>query len=108
MDAHSYQVMHLPGEQRYQILRDGHPVGEARYQERPGTIVLTHTGVTPAARGEGVGSRLVAGVLEDIRARGLRVVPLCPFVAAYIERHPEHADLVASVPMTPRHVQIER
>jgi predicted GNAT family acetyltransferase len=51
--------------------------------------------------GSGVGSALVAGALDDIRSRGLRVVPLCPFVAAFIRRHSEYADLVARDPATP-------
>ena len=46
--------------------------------------------------GHGVGSRLVQGALDDLRARGLAVVPLCPFVAGFIDRHPEYADLVTT------------
>jgi predicted GNAT family acetyltransferase len=51
--------------------------------------------------GTGVGSQLVRGALDDLRVRGLRLVPLCPFVAAYVRRHPEYADLVATDPATP-------
>jgi predicted GNAT family acetyltransferase len=51
-----------------------------------------HTEVSPTVEGEGLGSRLVSGALDDIRARGLEVVPLCPVAAAYIRRHPEYAD----------------
>jgi hypothetical protein len=80
---------------RYEVLGEGKVLGEILYRTRPGRIVLLHTEVVPYAEGGGVGSRLVAGALDDIRARGLRVVPLCPFVAAYIQRHPEYADLVA-------------
>jgi predicted GNAT family acetyltransferase len=57
--------------------------------------------VFPSAEGRGLGSRLVAGALDDIRARGLRAVPLCPFAAAYARRHPEYADLVVPDPATP-------
>jgi predicted GNAT family acetyltransferase len=46
----------------------------------------------------GLGSALVAGALDDARARGLRVVPICPFVDAYIRRHPDYADLVVTDP----------
>jgi predicted GNAT family acetyltransferase len=60
----------------------------------PGAVVLVHTEVSSSSEGHGLGSVLVAGALEDIRARGLRVVPLCPFVSAYIRRHPEYADLI--------------
>ena len=63
-------------------------------------MVLVHTDVATSAEGSGVGSALVAGALDDIRSRGLRVVPVCPFVAAYIHRHPEDAALVAPDPAT--------
>jgi uncharacterized protein len=60
--------------------------------------VLVHTDVAPSAEGQGIGSRLVAGALDDIRSRGLRVVPVCPFVTAYLRRHPEQRDLVVPDP----------
>lgn len=90
-----------PAELRYEAIRDGRLLGEIRYRTEPGFVVLVHTEVAPSAEGSGTGSRLVAGALDDIRSRGLRVVPLCPFVAAYIRSHPEYADLVAQDPATP-------
>ena len=90
-----------PAELRYEALADGAVVGEIRYRLEPGVVVLVHTDVAPSAEGTGVGSRLVEGALDDIRARGLRVVPVCPFVAAYIRRHPEDANLVGADPATP-------
>ena len=59
-------------------------------------ITLVHTDVDPKWEGQGVGSELVRGALDDLRARGLKVRPLCPFVAAFIRRHPEYEDLVSS------------
>ena len=88
-------------ELRYEALAGGELLGEIRYRTEPGLVVLVHTDVAPAAEGTGVGSLLVEYALEDIRARGLRVVPLCPFVATYIRRHPDHADLVGTDPATP-------
>ena len=88
-------------ELRYEALSDGLLVGEILYRREPGLIVLVHTDVAPSAEGHGVGSRLIQGALDDIRARGLRVVPLCPFVVAYLRRHPEYADLVTTDPATP-------
>ena len=85
-----------PAELRYEARRDDALVGQIRYRTEPGLVVLVHTDVATEAEGSGVGSAVVAGALDDIRARGLRVVPVCPFVAAYIERHPQYADLVAS------------
>ncbi len=88
-------------ELRYEALADGELVGEIRYRREPGTVVLVHTEVAPSAEGQHVGSRLVAAALDDIRAQGLRVVPVCPFVAAYLRRHPEYADLVTTDPAIP-------
>jgi predicted GNAT family acetyltransferase len=86
---------------RFEAREDGELLGEIRYRTEPGIVVLVHTEVAPSAEGTGVGSGLVKGALDDIRGRGLRVVPVCPFVAAYIRRHPEYADLVAKDPATP-------
>lgn len=88
-------------ELRYEAVADGVVLGVIRYRTEPGLVVLVHTDVVPAAEGKGVGSRLVRGALEDLRAHGLGVVPVCPFVAGYISRHPEYADLVAKDPATP-------
>jgi predicted GNAT family acetyltransferase len=90
-----------PVELRYEALADGELIGSIRYRTEPGLVVLIHTEVAPAAEGTGVGSHLVREALDDIRARGLLVVPLCPFVAAYIQRHPDYADLVGIDPATP-------
>ena len=60
-----------------------------------GRIALLHTEVPEALSGQGVGSKLVRGVLDSIRAEGAKVVPRCEFVAAYVARHPEYRDMVA-------------
>ncbi len=60
-----------------------------------GRIVFIHTEVAPGFEGRGIGSPLARGLLDDTRARGLKVTPRCEFIAAYIERHPEYADLVS-------------
>ena len=79
---------------RYEALVDGEVAGYIAYRLQPGLITLLHTEVDPAFEGHGVGSRLVAAALDDIRSRGLSIQPFCPFVRAYITRHPEYADLV--------------
>ena len=61
-------------------------------------IVFVHTEVDPAFEGRGIGSQLATFALDDARARGLAVVPQCPFFARFIQRHPEYADLVAEGP----------
>ena len=94
-------VRNNPEELRYEALRDDQLVGLIRYRTEPGVVVLVHTEVDEAVEGTGVGSALVRGALDDLRARGLRLVPVCPFVAAYLRRHPEYADLVGVDPATP-------
>jgi predicted GNAT family acetyltransferase len=90
-------VVDNPAELRYELRVDDRDevVGLIRYRLEPGRVVLVHTDIAPAYEGRGLGSELIAAALADIRARDLRVVPQCPFVAAYVEHHPEVADLVA-------------
>ncbi|MBX6381426.1 MAG: N-acetyltransferase [Microbispora sp.] len=79
---------------RYEILLDGVVAGFAQYRLRDGSMVLPHTEIRDEFEGRGLGSKLVGAALDGARAAGLRVVPLCPFVACYIQRHPEYRDLV--------------
>jgi predicted GNAT family acetyltransferase len=88
-------VVHVPEAQRYELRLDGRLVGLLAYRPRDGVVVMTHTEVDPSCSGRGWGTRLVLAALEDVRAAGLAVVPLCPFVAAVIRRHPAYRDLVA-------------
>jgi predicted GNAT family acetyltransferase len=89
-------VTNHPDRHRYVIDVDGAEAGYSEYFLKPGVVVFTHTVVDPAFGGQGVGSTLARGVLDDSRAQGLRVVPQCPFIHAFIDKHPEYADLVAS------------
>jgi len=83
-----------PAELRYELLLGDELVGVIQYRLRADVVVLVHTDVSPSLEGEGLGTRLVAGALDDIRARGLHVVPICPFVRSYIRHHSEYRDLV--------------
>ena len=65
----------------------------SEYRLRDGVLHIMHTEVPPELEGQGIGSRLARGVLEAARARGLKVVARCPFVAAYMKRHKEFDDL---------------
>ena len=76
-------------------LASGAALAFVEYQRTDNRIVLTHTEVPEALSGQGVGSKLVSGVLDTIRAQGAVVVPRCKFVAAFIERHPGYRSLVA-------------
>jgi predicted GNAT family acetyltransferase len=88
------QVSDNPEQHRYEGWLGEELVGYVAYRLRPDEITLMHTEVTLAAEGRHIGSRLVQQTLDDIRKRGLRVVPMCPFVRGYIKRHPDYADLV--------------
>jgi predicted GNAT family acetyltransferase len=65
------------------------------YRCFPGKIVFDHAEVPPALEGKGLAAKLTRAALEFARAHGLRVVPMCPYVAAYIRRHPEEQDLLS-------------
>jgi predicted GNAT family acetyltransferase len=95
------QIRDNPAELRYELVLDGNLAGTIRYRRLPGALALVHTEVEPELEGRGLGARLVAGALEDIRARGLRRVPICPYVRSYIDRHPEYGDLVVPDAETP-------
>ncbi len=79
---------------RYELLVDEELIGELIYRARDSVVTLIHTEVEPQYEGHGLGEQLVSYALDDIRARGLHIVPLCPFVAAYLGRHAEYEDLV--------------
>ncbi|MEL6780995.1 MAG: GNAT family N-acetyltransferase [Pseudomonadota bacterium] len=79
---------------RYVAIVDGHEA-EMTYS-RAGTnrIIIDHTGVPDALRGRGVGLVLVEAAVKDARAEGFKIIPLCPFAKATLEKHPEWADVV--------------
>ena len=79
---------------RFELDADGH-VAFSNYQRAGDILTVLHTEVPAALNGKGIGSRLVRGVLESARAQGLKVVPRCQFVAAYMDKHPEYAGLRA-------------
>jgi hypothetical protein len=89
-------VVNVREAHRYELVLDGERIGELAYRQRKGRIAFTHTNVNPAYEGRGFGSRLAEAALADARRQGLAVVPLCPFIAWYIEQHPEHEALVAA------------
>jgi len=88
------QVTNNEARQRYELAAEG-GIAIAYYEPRGAAIALTHTVVPEKLQGHGLASILIKAALADIRKRDLRVVPDCPFVARYIERHPEERDLLA-------------
>jgi len=79
---------------RFELTEQGH-VAFADYVLRDGKVVIPHVEAPVPLRGTGAAGRLMTGVLELVRERGLKVVPLCSYAAAFIRRHPEHQDLLA-------------
>lgn len=79
---------------RYLIEVDGEPAGFAQYRDRGRAIAFVHTEIDDRHEGQGLGGLLVSAALDDVRSRGLAVLPFCPFVRGYIQRHPEYLDLV--------------
>jgi predicted GNAT family acetyltransferase len=94
------EVRDNPAENRFEIFDGETLAGFARYVRRPGRIIYVHTEIDPAFEGKGMGSKLAADALDAARAAGERVVPLCPFINDYIERHPKYIDLVDNELMT--------
>ena len=88
------EVVHAPEASRYELRLAERVIGLAAYRRRGGRIAFTHTEVDEALEGRGFGGRLAAAALDDAARQGLDVVPLCPFIARYIERHTEYARLL--------------
>ncbi|HEX2192158.1 MAG TPA: GNAT family N-acetyltransferase [Acidimicrobiales bacterium] len=90
------EVRHHPEGSRYELLVDGRVTGAADYRDTGAALVFHHTEVDPDRRGRGLGRALVQGALDDVRRQGRTIVPRCPFVAHFVEAHPEYSDLVSS------------
>lgn len=80
--------------QRYEAHLDGDLAGIIDYVFKHGRLALVHTEVMAGYEGRGVANRLVRFALDDARQRGFRVLAICPYVRAYLERHPEDRDIV--------------
>lgn len=78
---------------RFEIESEGH-IAELTYRLKPGSITFIHTGVPAELEGRGLARQLAVAGLEYAKANQLAVIPLCPYVAAYIKRHPEYRELV--------------
>lgn len=86
------EVRDNAAEGRYELLLDGELAGVAEYRDRGGRRIFVHTVVDPAFAGRGLGNRLARGALDDAIQRGLAIVPRCPFIRAWLERHPEYRE----------------
>lgn len=83
-----------PDRSRYEVTVDGVVAGFAAYVRHPGFVNFTHTEIGSEHGGQGLGGKLVAGALADVRAQGGKIVASCPFVRSYVEKHPDQQDLL--------------
>jgi hypothetical protein len=90
----SNEVRHNPDRSRYELFVDGKLVGIAVYRVHGDVIVIPHTEIDRAKRGQGLGAELLKGTLDDIRASGRTVVAECWYVAEFIDEHPEYQALL--------------
>ena len=88
-------VTNNPAHHRYELAVDGH-IAATYYSIADGVITFIHTEVPPELGGRGIGSKLVQGALDQVRASGMKVIADCPFVKAWIGKHPEYKDLLNS------------
>jgi len=79
--------------QRFELAVDGQ-IAATYYEVADGVITFVHTEVPPALGGKGIGSKLIRGALDQVRKDGRKVVAQCPFVKAFIEKHPDYQDLL--------------
>ncbi len=87
------KVINNPERKRFEVTIDQF-TAVAEYIALKKSIIFTHTEVPPALEGQGIGAQLAKTALEFAKAEGLEVTPLCPYIAAYIKRHPEYLPLV--------------
>jgi len=92
------QVRDNPDRHRYEAHVEGQLAGFAEYQLATDLIVLTHTEVDPAYEGQGVGGALARAAMDDVRARQVKALVICPFILSWIGRHRECADLLYGAP----------
>lgn len=92
------QITHDPVNRSYEITVDGAFAGLLVYEQTGTRYALTHTYVEPSYRGRGLATRLVQHVMEELRAKGTTATNYCPVVDAFLQNHPEYADLVDARP----------
>jgi uncharacterized protein len=97
------KVVDDPEASRFEVLVDGEIAGFTEYRRTKSSVAFTHTVIEPAFEGRGLGSALARGALDATREAGLSVLPFCPFIRGYIQRHPAYLDLVP----TDRRAQFE-
>lgn len=95
MSADQGEVVDHPERERFEWEVDGH-IAYAAYKRAGDVLTLTHTIVPGSIAGRGIATKLIGAVMRQVRAEGLKIEPECSFVTAYLQKHPEDADLIAS------------
>ncbi len=88
-------VVHNAAASRFEAHRGGERIGLIDYRTHGNTVDLVHTEVDPALQGAGIGGELVQGALDAIRIEKMTIIPSCPFVADWLQDHPDYQDLLA-------------
>ena len=89
------QLVRNDAQQRYELRLDNEVAAKAEYREQDGAVCFTHTEVDERYEGQGLGSKIAAFALDDVKSRGMKALPQCQFIAKYIARHEkEYGDLV--------------
>lgn len=97
LNIEKLEVTHNEAENRFEVWID-EQLSKLDYNHHGNTIVMTHVGVYPEHRGRGIAGKLTQTGLEYAKENSLRVIPMCSYVAAYIRRHPQYADLMKPQP----------
>ncbi len=95
MTEHEAVIRHDPDAHRFELVENGEVVGFTQYRVRtPQLWEFFHTEIDPAHEGKGLAGRLIGSTLDQLRADGVEIAPVCPYIRAYLARHPEWVDLV--------------
>jgi uncharacterized protein len=90
-------VVDTPAANRYEARVDDNLAGFLDYVAKRGRLALVHTEVLPAFRGLGIADRLARFAIDDARRREVKVIAVCPYVRAFVERHPDTRDIVVGM-----------
>jgi predicted GNAT family acetyltransferase len=93
-EAAEVAVVHAPERHRYELRDGGAVIGFTRYRADGRQVVFVHTEVDEAYSGQGLASKLARSALQDVRASGRRIVPECPYIAAWLRKHHDFDDIV--------------
>ena len=94
MSTEGLTVDDAPERSRFELRRGDALLGVADYRPGGASLIIAHTEIAEGHEGEGLGSTLIGSMLDQLRAGGRTIIPLCPFTAAFVARHPEYADVV--------------